>query len=58
MAKKTICFFLRQTEHINQALKTIDQLQAQPKTTLKQESSDYCLRRSCNSLTTKKLKHG
>ena len=33
--KDNLLFLLRQTEHINQALKTIDQLQAQPKTTLK-----------------------
>ena len=32
--KDNLLFLLRQTEHINQALKTIDQLQAQPKTTL------------------------
>ena len=32
--KDNLLFLLRQTEHINQALKTIDQLQAQPKATL------------------------
>lgn len=33
--KDNLLFLLRQTEHINQALKTIDQLQANPTTTLK-----------------------
>lgn len=32
--KDNLLFLLRQPEHINQALKTIEQLQAQPKTTL------------------------
>ncbi len=33
--KDNLLFLLRQTEHINQALKTIDQLHAKPKTTLR-----------------------
>ena len=33
--KDNLLFLLRQTEHINQALKTIDQLETHPKTTLK-----------------------
>lgn len=33
--KDNLLFLLRQTEHINQALKTIDQLRAKPETTLK-----------------------
>lgn len=33
--KDNLLFLLRQTEHINQALKTIDQLHANPTTTLK-----------------------
>ncbi|MEO5990946.1 MAG: hypothetical protein ABIP68_04865 [Ferruginibacter sp.] len=32
--KDNLLFLLRQTEHINQALKTIEQLKSQPKTTL------------------------